>query len=424
MRWIGLLVLCLIGILGALSYQLFSILLQPIQGELDFSDTTIGLINGLALATIGALAGFPIGWAADRYGRRMILGGSVLVWSAFVFVMGLAESQLVFVAGVVGVNLGDAALIPLLYGIVATAFAGRNRDIANAAMVLALAVGGSAVFSVGGHLLRYFADAPIYDLAPWRAVCVSVALFGFLIVPLLLTVPAAPGPLEPREAQVSSGASNYASFGHFFRSHGITISTTYLGITFYYIAFFVFLFWVPALLERRFGVTTADASIAVGTPLIVSSIAAIVLANLGLWYFKSGWQELAPLRMVMAGCVLALPSAILAGLSTTADTFILAVAGINLGVIVSMSLAPALLQNCAPDAYRSRTIALFPVLALGVRVVLPAFVPWLSDELGGAPQTLLNVNVAMVISCLIASLIILWFSQHRYAALAREVMEG
>ena len=422
MRWFGLFILCLIGMLGALSYQLFSILLQPIQTELAISDTAIGLINGLGIATVGAIAAFPIGWAADRYGRRLMLAASVLTWSAFVVVMGLAGSQTAFTVGAVGINLGDAALIPLLYGIVATAYVGKQRDLANAILVFTLTVGSAATLSLGGFLLQYFSGAPVADLAPWRTVCVAVALIGFIVTPFLEVVP---GKGAPGQAQIASVASHSANDGFvdFFRANGVTISLTFFGITFYYVAFFTLLFWAPALLERRFGMSTAEASIALGTPLIFASIGGIVLANIGLALVRERWQEATPLRMVIIGCLVALLPAIGAAFATTGDQFIFALALMNLGVTISLSLAPTLLQSCAPDAFRSRTIAVFPIIALVVRVIFPAMIPWLSTRLGGEPQVLRLVNVITFVSCLLLSIIILKLIEPRYVALARDVSE-
>lgn len=421
MRWVGLVTLCFVGLLGVLSYQLFSVLLQPIQADLKLSDTAIGLINGLGIAVVGALAAFPIGWAADRYGRELMLGASVITWSVFAMIMGLASTQPMFIIGAVGINLGDAALIPLLYGIVATAYSGKDRDIANACMVIALTVGGSAVIAVGGLLLRVFSDGLLFDLESWRAVCVAVGVAGLLVVPLLLTVPRAGQ--SSSESLADNGAIQalpYGGFVQFMRVHGGTISITFIGITFYFIAFYTFLFWTPALLERKFGLTTSEASIALGTPLILSSIFAIIFANIGLRLVQSRWKERTPLRMVMVGCAIAMVPTAFIPFAPNSTIFVTAFALMNLGVTVSLSMAPALLQNCAPDAYRSRTIAMFPIIALALRVVFPALVPWLSDRLGGAPQTLLNINAWMCLLCLIASTAILWLIENRYYRLATE----
>jgi MFS family permease len=424
MRWVGLVTLCFVGLLGVLSYQLFSVLLQPIQAALKLTDTTTGLVNGFGIATVGALAAFPIGWAADRYGRRMMLGASVVTWSAFAIVMGLAGTPAMFMVGAVGINLGDAALIPLLYGIVATSYSGKDRDIANACMVIALTVGGSAVIAVGGLLLRAFGDGVLFDLAPWRAVCVAVAIAGFCVVPLLLTVPKGNAVVPHVSHQSIDPPLPYGGFIDFMRHHGVTISITFIGITFYFIAFYTFIFWVPALLERKFGLTTSEASIALGTPLILSSIIAIAVANIGLRMAQSRWQERTPVRMVMVGCAIAIVPTFCVPYAPTPTMFVLAFALMNLGVTISLSMAPALLQNCAPDAYRSRTIAMFPTVALALRILFPALVPWLSEEMGGEPQTLLNINALLFLFCLVASIITLWMIEQRYAKLAKEVAEA
>jgi hypothetical protein len=56
--------------------------------------------------------------------------------------------------------------------------------------------------------------------------------------------------------------------------------------------------------------------------------------------------------------------------------------------------------------------------------LFPALVPWLSEEMGGEPQTLLNINALLFLFCLVASIITLWMIEQRYAKLAKEVAEA
>ena len=78
MRWGSLLILCAIAAVGAASYSILSILVEPIEADLSLTDGEIGLITGLMIAIVGALAAFPIGAAADRFGRSPVLACCIL----------------------------------------------------------------------------------------------------------------------------------------------------------------------------------------------------------------------------------------------------------------------------------------------------------------------------------------------------------
>lgn len=415
-RWSAVTILGVIAFLAAIGQSLPSILLQPTKSDLGMSDTEIGLINGLAVTMIGAVAAFPIGWAADRYGRKRVLALSIFTWSAFVLIMAMAQSVTVFAAGAVGFNLGDAALLPLIYGMIAATFRGKQRDLANATLVSLLLVGSFGVYAAGGALLELFASHPLAGLAPWRMTCLVIAGLGPLVAALLLLLPQ---PLQHHSSDEPAIASLDEGFLAYLRQHGAFIFLLMTGISLFYTAFSVFMFWAPAVLERAFAMPAADANAALGQYLTLASVAAIAASLAILPRFTVRRAFAAPMVMVIIGCGLVMVPAVALLFVGDAMQFLIAASTIAFGMSIAMMLAPGLMQSCAPDRFRSRTIALFPLFAGFMRITQPALVGWLSSAMGETGEVLLSILAVLMIVSFGASILILLLLTPRFTKLAR-----
>ena len=72
--------------------QILTLLVEPIQRDLDITDTQFSLLSGLAFTLFYTLMGIPLGWLADRGSRRKLILVSVLFWSAMTAACGMAKS--------------------------------------------------------------------------------------------------------------------------------------------------------------------------------------------------------------------------------------------------------------------------------------------------------------------------------------------
>jgi MFS family permease len=392
-RWIGLATLCLVAVIASTGQTLVSVLLQPIKVDLGFSDGTIGLVTGIAISVVGGFAAFPIAAAADRYGRRGVLAASVIAWSVAAFVMGFAPSAAVFSLGVVGFNLGDAALLPLLYAMVPALFDDHRRHRANAILVATLTACAFGVFAVGGYLLDLLGRIEGLSISPWRAVFVVTAVAGLALVPLLA--------LLPRSATADERGRQPATLGayvEFLRRDGLVALTVIAGLSIAYAAYMTASFWAPAMLQRRFGVPTADAGIWLGWSLAIASIVGIAVAAPVLRRVTSARGQAASLR-IMAGGACAATAAALA---------------LPFAMSFLFTSAPLVLQESSPERFRSRTIAFFPLLALGIRALSLPLIGFYSDARGGDPAALVVAVTALLAVCLPISALIFWRMEPSY----------
>jgi multisubunit Na+/H+ antiporter MnhG subunit len=87
-------------------------------------------------------------------------------------------------------------------------------------------------------------------------------------------------------------------------------------------------------------------------------------------------------------------------------------------LVIGVSQAPALLQQMSPQALLSRSIALFPLVALPLRGLQAPAVGWLSDAFGAAASRgLLHAMVIVSATTLALGVLALWRLEGRYATL-------
>jgi predicted MFS family arabinose efflux permease len=77
-----LLLLCLVAhTFLSIDRGLMAVLQEAIKRDLLLSDSQLGMISGLSFGLFFALASLPAGWLVDRFNRRNILAGAVLIFS-------------------------------------------------------------------------------------------------------------------------------------------------------------------------------------------------------------------------------------------------------------------------------------------------------------------------------------------------------
>src|SRR6266403_713650 len=80
LAWYAFGVLVLTTVFALLDRQIIVLVMPSLQTSLHLSDLELGALQGLGMALFAGIAGYPIGWLADRYGRRRLLAIGVLVW--------------------------------------------------------------------------------------------------------------------------------------------------------------------------------------------------------------------------------------------------------------------------------------------------------------------------------------------------------
>lgn len=198
-----LLVLTLISVFNYLDRSLLGLALPMIKREFGTSDTTLGLVSGLAFIFLYSFLGVPIAWLADRANRRNIIAIGLAFWSLMTVLTGYVSAIWQLAAARFLMGAGEACGIPPSNSIIADLFPSSRRPLAMAIFGTANSIAFIAFFPLAGWIAQNHG---------WRAMFVAMGLPGLLVaILLMLTVkePArsaavqAPRSMQPIGAMVS-----------------------------------------------------------------------------------------------------------------------------------------------------------------------------------------------------------------------------
>lgn len=161
-----------IYVLNFVDRQILTILIQPIKEEFKFSDTQLGLLGGLAFALLYSSLGIPIARRADRTNRVSIITLSLLVWSVFTALTGLARSFTHFLFARVAVGIGEAGCSPSAYSLISDYFPPERRS-------TAISIYSMGIY--GGVFLGFLLGGEVAQAYGWRAAFFVVGLPGVLL---------------------------------------------------------------------------------------------------------------------------------------------------------------------------------------------------------------------------------------------------
>lgn len=237
-------VLLIVYVLHNLDRQIVNMLAEPIKHDLRLHDWQLGAMTGLAFGVFYATLGIPIARLAERGNRVTIISASVLTWSAFTAVCGLAQNFLQLVTARIGVGVGEAGCTPAAHSLISDIVPRERRASALGVYSMGAPIGALLGMAIGGL---------IADALGWRAGFLVAGVPGLLVgglVAATLTDPRARGArvskaTEPatsfkvalRELRnsptfvlfaVASGFQGVVAYGHasflasfFFRNHAV-----------------------------------------------------------------------------------------------------------------------------------------------------------------------------------------------------------
>ena len=163
--------------------QIVGILAPFIQKDLGLSNTQLGLLIGLAFATLYTTVAIPLAWLADRYNRVNILSIALATWSGFTALTGLATNFAQIAIARMGVGIGEAGGSPPSHSIISDMYSKEER------------AGALGVYSMGiplGIMAAYFITAVLMGSSPeevdWRRIFIFLGLTGIALAIVLRLV--------------------------------------------------------------------------------------------------------------------------------------------------------------------------------------------------------------------------------------------
>lgn len=279
-RWIALFLLSLAYFFSLLDRQILTVLVDPIQADLGISDTQFGLLQGFAFAIFYTGFGIPLAVLADRWKRNIIIATGVFVWSACTVLAGFARSFGLLFGARIGVGVGEAALAPAGYSMMADMYDRKHLGRAIGVFHTFGALGIGAAPILGGALYAYFAARdPVVmlgqSMSAWGMVLVSVGMPGCvlgILIYLCIREPARRALAGTQAVQPDIRTSRrpeavnaiLADRGYFLR---FLIACALLSITGQ-----GFITWAPAWFMRVFEMAPGQAGVSVGVSMLIGSL--------------------------------------------------------------------------------------------------------------------------------------------------------
>ncbi len=196
--WYVVVVLMLFYTLSFVDRQIIALLVEPMKADLGLTDVQMSLLGGLSFAVFYTVFGIPMGRLADSCNRRRLIAVGVALWSLMTTLCGFTSRFYHLLLLRMGVGLGEAALSPAAFSMIADYFPRRKRATALSIYSIGIYLGAGLAFT-GGAILLGWADRlvssregnplPVLgDIQPWQIVFLAVGLPGLLLTCLLATV--------------------------------------------------------------------------------------------------------------------------------------------------------------------------------------------------------------------------------------------
>lgn len=353
--------LCMVAyVFSFIDRQILALLIQPIRKDLDISDTQFSLLHGLAFSIFYATMGIPIARLADSKSRPLIIAAGVFLWSLATAATGLGKNFVQIFIARMGVGVGEAALSPAAYSMIADLFPKKTLGRALAVYSIGTFIGGGLAYLIGGAVVGIVGDVPslalplVGEVRAWQAVFFAVGLPGILLAAIFALTVSDPA----RSTQNAEGASLKEAIA-FIRANGNFFVAHYGGFTLCALALFGLMSWTPAYLIRVHGLTTAQTGLLLGATLLAANVGGVLVSGWLTDHFDKQGRADAPMRAGMIGAIgLIAPIAFF----SFAPNVTMAAALIAIAFFFAsfpLATSAAAMQIAAPPNMRAQISALF-----------------------------------------------------------------
>ncbi len=387
-------------IVAIVDRQILSLLVEPIKRDLGVTDTQIGLLAGFAFVLFYSILGVPIARLADRKNRKAIIAIGVVIWSVMTAACGLAKSYAQLFAMRIGVGVGEATLSPAAYSIMADYFPPRKLARAIGVYAMGLYAGSGLALLAGSAVVAMLSgpgaiDVPfIGELRRWQLTFIAVAIPGFVVLALMMTV------REPPRRQFAHDGSHreiekqpdpvpFSEIRIFFRQNRRLIVAHFGGFLMIGTVISAFLIWVPEFLRRTYDYTIAEAGAIYGFSLLLFGTAGPYFGGwFAEWLANRGFRD-AEMRAAAICGAITIPISIVAPLAPGRTSGLVMLALLSFILASAQGLPPTIMQLIAPNRMRAQLTALFMLVAVLAGFTLgPACTALITDYVFGYEEAL------------------------------------
>ncbi|APE27411.1 MFS transporter [Aurantiacibacter gangjinensis] len=416
--WYALGLFVLTILLAFIDKQIISLIVEPLQASLSISDTRIGVLQGLAFSLFAAIAALPLGRLVDRTHRVRMLIICMLIWSTMTILCGFAQSFAQLFAFRVGVGIGEAAIMPLIYSLLADFFPRGKRATAMLVFYLTVVVCASLSVSLGGLALGALASGsitlpgPLADFDDWRAAFIIVGIPGPIAAVLIgLTL------REPERHDLASvngqGLTVRQVADYLAQRKGLFLPLVFGSAAALSVGNAINS-WHPTIMIREFDWLASTAGIRYGLAAAICAGVAVPFAIvMEKRLRKRGAGQVATL--LPAGAALSLLVVLVVPLLGDANVALSLGAGQLFGLYWIVALTPVLIQEVAPNEMRGQILALSTLISTILQGFSPVATGFFSDAVFDGDRALSLSVAATALPILVVAIVLYLPMRRRFA---------
>ena len=363
--WVVFVLLCCYT-LSFIDRTILALMVGPIKADLHINDFWFAQLTGTAFAVLYSFLGVPIGILADSSNRKRIIAIGIGIWSVMTALSGTARSFAALFMYRIGVGMGEAALSPCAYSMVADSFPKEKRAWPMGAYSMGTYVGAGIAMIFGGIIAQYIIGLgpmtwPVLgEVRPWQVIFFVVALPAIPVLLLMLTI------REPKRQDLAAGQVDhkvdFRATMRYMADRWQLFTLTILGISILaFISYAVFAWYIEFFIRIHHW-ERATAGLTFGLIVLFCGAGGMFTAGLISDRLLARGHSDAPLRTARySAMVLILPLIVAPIVPNPYVTVALLIPGVfALGFHVG--LGPSALQAVTPNNMRGQVIAIYLLL--------------------------------------------------------------
>ncbi len=267
--------------------QILSLLVGPMKRDLNISDFEMSLLQGFAFAIFYAVLGLPIGRMVDSKNRVTIITIGIFVWSAMTALCGTARSYWELFLYRMGVGVGEAALSPAAYSMLADYFKPERMGFALGVYGMGVYIGAGLALVIGAQVIAIVSTTDttvlpiIGEIYPWQVVFLAVGLPGILVALWMWTIKEPERRGHMRTRTNDNGEEEHAPLPlgevvAFMWTNKATLASHHLCYAFAAMTAYGIAAWIPTFLVRTHNWGYVDAGTNYGIIVMVFGTAGVV----------------------------------------------------------------------------------------------------------------------------------------------------
>lgn len=406
--WFVVGLLTLAYVVSFIDRQILSLLVAPIRRDLGISDTQMSLLMGFSFAVFYTFCGIPLGRLADNASRRWIVTWGVAFWSAATAACGLATHYWQLFLGRIGVGIGEAALSPAAYSLIADSFPPERRATAISVYGMGIFLGSGIAYILGALVVGYASERGavvlplVGETRPWQLVFFVLGGAGLIFAWFMLLI------REPVRRGAAHASIPLREVIATLKRHRRTVLLHNLGFACMSLAAYSANAWLPSVWQRVHDWPIRQTGITYGAIVAVLGCAGIVFGGWLADRWKARGVSDATLKVGAIAGACGAPLAVLIPLAPNGLTLALLIAPLTFTLAMPFGVSASAIQDLVPNRMRGQTSAiyLFVVNLIGLGIGPTAVAMFTDFAFGDDLKVGVSLGIVMALAQLVSFILL------------------